>query len=231
MSIFEDKVFENMDWLNQTIEPIVFSGNDVLLSMPSVIEIPKEDIMTTITSNATIYYSKIIRREMNARNIAPGYYKLLSDAYVIKSPDESILIDLRDDCFPTILLEKTIDSMDDKSIMQYVVDRTHEIISYHTYSYTDTGRINELLDILDSSKHFPATRSLKKKRQQISQCYRIAITTDAWRIRDADLMIRIAHWINTYAQDGNLASLRNLSLMKVMTHKNKPIYSIKEETK
>ena len=72
-------------------------------------------------------------------------------------------------------------------------------------------------------------KSGKKKVTAIKERLIKIFETNEWRIRDMALANKVGFWIKGYISGGNLADLTNLCKLKVMTHNNMPIYSVKEE--
>ncbi len=52
--------------------------------------------------------------------------------------------------------------------------------------------------------------------------------TNEWKIKDTELANKVGFWIKDYIVDGNLAAYSNFCRLKVMTHKDQPIYSMEE---
>jgi hypothetical protein len=48
-------------------------------------------------------------------------------------------------------------------------------------------------------------------------------------IRDVSLVEKLGKWIELYCVDGNLPALANIAKIKIMSHQNRPIYSIQEQ--
>jgi hypothetical protein len=221
MSFFDDEVYENLDWLSQATMPLVFSGNKILSDLPDKIEVN----MRNVDLNSFLYVSEIL----HGFNIGHGSIATsIMECYVFKSEGEEI--DPIKDIYPTVWLEKIKKDFSEKDIINYV--RSH-IIQHHTDKKADIGRINEILDLIDykHTEHTVNLRTSRSARKKMSGVFRRLheiFSKNEWQVRDADLMISFVGWINQYILDGNLAALTNITKLKIMTHKNQPIYSIKE---
>jgi hypothetical protein len=86
-----------------------------------------------------------------------------------------------------------------------------------------------MLDLLGGCNEDIKNRSAKKKLIAIKLRLTQIFKTNEWRIRDMALSNKVGFWIAGYISTGNLACLTNLCKLKVMTHNNMPIYSVKEE--
>ena len=53
MSIFEDKTYNEMDWVSQAVEPIVSSLNDRLATFPNEFTFAFSDLVRLATSGYT----------------------------------------------------------------------------------------------------------------------------------------------------------------------------------
>ena len=90
-------------------------------------------------------------------------------------------------------------------------------------------RINEILDTLGGCTEDMKNRSARKKLHRVKGRLEEIFRTNEWRVRDMNLANNVGYWIKAYIMNGTISDLVNLTKLKVMTHSNMPIYSIKEE--
>ena len=222
MSFFDDEVYDNLDWLSQATMPLVFSGNKLLGNLPDRIDV---DVASIDLSGYFRKNNVLYRYEVGERSIA----SLIADCYVFKG--EGDVVDPVNDIYPTVWLEKVKKDFSEKDIINYV--RSQLSTNSHSYLGADIGRINEILDLINY-KHegytvnLRSSRSAKKKMRGIFKRLHEIFSKNEWQVRDADLMVSFIGWVNQYVLEGNLAALTNITKLKIMTHRNQPIYSIKE---
>ena len=224
MSFFDDNTYDNLDWLSQATMPLVFSGNKLLGEMPDHIDvdISKISLGGYIGVSSTLKPFYVDDSSLN---------RLITNCYAFKS-DGGTIVDPSKDIYPTVWVEKIKKDLSEKEILSYVRDMITPNRNYHN---NDIGRINEIMDLINykpdpHGKNLRASRSINKKMRGIYQRLQQVLIKGEWQVRDADLMISFNEWVNQYIVDGNLAALTNITKLKIMTHKNQPIYSIKEAT-
>lgn len=224
MSFFEDKVYDNLDWLSQATMPLVFSGNKLLADMPDRIDID----LSNVGYNLGLGMS-VVLESYRIENVSMD--SLLKDCYTFMSIGDTI--DPANNTLPTIWAEKITKNFSDKAILIYVKNQIHK--PTNAVAVADVGRTNEILDLIDyrpdktrGEKDIRSSRSMKKKIRAINNRLTNIFMKNEWQVKDADLMISFADWTYQYMVTGNLAALTNITKLKIMTHKKQAIYSIKE---
>lgn len=228
IDLFKDKEYEEFDWLNKAIEPLLFSIADSFAAIPSVVEISFEKALEFANDS----YSEINFRDLIPKEALP-YDELnyLSDFFILEMDGGTELeVDLRD--IPKdkmIRLRKTVDHLPEDFQRQYVSLQMNRILTGYRRDerHANIGRINEVMDIIGCNEN-RRSRSVYYKMSAISATMSKIVLEDKWRIRNLDLAIKAARWITHYVFDGNLASFQNLIKMKCMTHNGDPIYSVQE---
>jgi hypothetical protein len=238
MGVFEDKKLEQLDWMSQMTETIESYLNTILAKLPNQIIITAEDILrhsgtSYLQLNVNNLISDYIDKSRDDSHITWEEHNLLLKcfAFEIKKDAE---IDLRTGILSgEITLVKIKQTFSDEDL-QPLMGRTGVDIIGRVSDYgggnVPIERLNEILDILGGCGEAMKNRSGKKKAVAIKNRLRQIFATNEWRIRDMTLANKIGTWIRGYIVDGNLADLTNLCKLKVMTHNNMPIYSVKEET-
>lgn len=239
MDLFKDKKFEEFDELTQLIEPFIFELNTVLGKVPEENNLSFEDIIKLTDG-------RIDSRGLNKRDVLEFIYKRnncdISDmSYENKREISNCFVfEIIGDCaidasVPSmtgaITLVKTRSQYNDNEIMDYMVNHMSDAMfrGIRKASQTTASRFHEIAEsfgFLEEMKkctaHKQRTRLLKDK---IVSC----VKDNEIRIRDVNLGIRFGRWINKWLCDGNLAALKNIATLKIVSHADKAIYSINEE--
>ena len=130
-----------------------------------------------------------------------------------------------------VCIVKTINTLSDEDLQPLMGRKGIEALG-HVRDYRSDApleRLNEVLDILGNCQETMSNRSVRKKVIRIKERLSEIFKTNEWRIRDMGLANKVGFWIRGYIMNGNLADLTNFCKLKVMTHNNMPIYSVKEE--
>lgn len=226
MGFFEDEVYNNLDWLSQATLPLVFSGSKLLGEMPDRINVAMPTHKAAFYGG--VYMSDVLEPYiLSSANMAP----LIKNCYAFRSDEKEMIIDPARNIHPVIWAEKIKSNFTEKEIIQHVSSQIHPIAA-SAYN-SDIGRINEILDLMDyKPKHnepnMRSSRSVRKKIRAIVARLHYIFNNNEWQIKDADLMMSFSNWVFQYTISGNLAALTNITKLKIMTHKQQPIYSIKE---
>jgi ribosomal protein S13 len=227
MSFLKDKEWENMDWLNKAVEPIVFSVNNEIPKLPSRIDIPASVFRTAVRRNENyLHVDNLIIDECHKLNM-PKYtidilYKIgFGKLYNVQSEPE-VFYDvgtqtLRGD----IYLVKQIETLDEEAIQSLLISFTYGI------SGMSADTANEIMDII-GCEEARKTKSATKKVRAIRNYMQNVFRENKWNIRNIDLCIKLVMWINAYLDNGNRAALANISKLKCMVYNGHPIYSMEE---
>ena len=119
----------------------------------------------------------------------------------------------------------------DEEIQDYMFKKMKECMFNGLRKASDcpASRFHELAEsfgFLDEMKKCTTFKSRKRLMgEKILACFR----DNEVRIRDVELGIRFGTWIAAYLGNGNLAALKNIATLKIVSYENKAIYSIKEE--
>jgi hypothetical protein len=237
MGVFDDKKFEQLDWMTQITETIESELNGLLARLPDQIELNAAALADHVSGEYfSIEIDSVIRHLMLS---VPG-------GLTLSQNEEQKLVD----CFkfegsPTIefnagtgelagsiVLVKSIPTLSDEELQTFMgLKGINEIGSMDIGEAENWNleRMNEILDVLGDCDADKRNRSFRKKLRRIEKRLMAIFSNNEWRVRDMELADRIGYWVANYIKDGNLASLTNLCKLKIMTHSNMPIYSMEEE--
>lgn len=249
-SLFEDKVFNEMDEMSQMIEPIKDPLNDILSSFPSEIHISNTDILNCISNsyqpylhnNFSICIKNYILRDLMINN---EYFKAnkddvhLTDAY-------SNISDMFDLEFENGDLKKInmSDILSDDGTRIKLIKRC-SVIPMTTFSvrlyakwYINIGnmkkvnQLNNLKDIISmiNSEYFKASQSRSFSTQFDILCTAMEkiFNDDIWKIRNLELAGNIGKWMKSYIKCRDSVAMTNLLKLKLMVSRNNGsgLYSI-----
>jgi hypothetical protein len=237
MGVFDDKKFEQLDWMTQMTETIESELNGLLARLPDKLELNDETLLQCVASYASI----------DSRSVVRGLLEQMSGVPRLDYEEEQVLvscfkfevtpeleIDARGVPNPVkgkVSLVKVVQTFEDERLQKLMGSRG--ISAINRINFNDTPpfeRINEILSILGGECEAQMkNRSTRKKMGAIVDRLRAIFANNEWRIRDMGLADKVGLWIKGYIETGNLACLTNLCKLKVMTHNNMPIYSIQEE--
>ena len=235
MGVFDDHKLEQLDWMTQMTETIESDLNGLLAKLPDRVLLTARDI---IKSGNTSYMS------LSVRDVVRQRAKTADPTFLLSWEEETILfecfefqcigeteIDLRTETLTgEIMLVKTVPTIADEALQRLMGRRGVEAIGRsRDYMNASAERLNEILDMLGGCEEALKSRSIKNKVNRIRSRLDQIFKTNEWRIRDMKLADKVGLWINGYVRTGNLADLTNFCKLKVMTHTNMPIYSVKEE--
>jgi len=226
MSFFEDKEYDNLDWLNAAIDMPTFSLNDRVSQL-------KDEYIFNFDVISRIHFLTIANMLNYCITIDPDQpgmpdkeIKLASELYKIDLKDGTVLNYEDGTLSHPIRLVKTAGMFEDTHLTNIVVKIVRRLLNDNRMQQ-DVSRLNEVMDIIEC-KDMRKSRSLGYKQSAIIEHFTHIVREDVWKIRNMDLMIKAAEWIREFTWTGNLAAIANLTKLKCMTHKGNPIYSMKE---
>ena len=226
MKFLEDKEYEEMDWLTQSVEPHLFSLNDTLRTLPDkhvftyqeMVKLINKDIDTAIHMVAPnmIDYQSV-------REVTKFFKFEIEENTIINTAEAKILSG-------SVTLIKTQDQFSEEEMAEHVCNKVYQIRYNRNCELANMpmSDVHDLLDIFECPKEAYKTTSRKKKVQAVQHAIRTILREDKWRIRNMDLAKKIIDWTAQYVENGNLGAFANLAKLKCMTLKKEPIYSIGE---
>jgi len=242
MGIFDDKVYEEMDFVSQLTEPVFNPLDKKLQQLPDEIiidgfetiwpyiregyggprSLQKDEILKTIIEKAG--FGRVSWEDRRA---------LLKcfDVEINVEDDATLDLEKKQLSGLTIRIFKIKDRFEEeealKSLGKDGLDRMRSVV--WQWRCVPVERVNEILEYMDlrEARKF---RSVRKKLIGLSNALANIMSTNQWRIRDIDLSNKVIDWIRLYLVNGNGAALVNFCKFKMLTHQSdNPIYSIEEE--
>lgn len=236
MGVFDDKKFEQLDWMTQITETIESELNGLLARLPDRIEFDVHKVMEHASSSRFSLQADSVVRDLIRSLPDNNRLSWKEDSKIVKcfkfkmSPD--LELDLEKGTMTgTIALVKTVPTFSDEELQPIMGNNGIQKLSRIQFGENwPLDRMNEMLDVLGKCDDAQRNRSYRKKMARLRERLIEIFSTNEWRIRDMSLADKVGMWIADYIHTGNLAALTNLCKLKVMTHNNMPIYSIEEET-
>jgi hypothetical protein len=238
--MFKDKVYEDMDDISRLIEPFESPINKELAQMPDEIEVDTKYIIDSISSWGwcNIDSSSIISDlayKLDLTNVRYSSMNVASEFFEFKVADleegESITYNAPTNTLShkIFLVKKKLGYEDaelEKQGKSLIISEIKRRLSSNRI--VNKPRMNELAEIY-GAKDVKADRSYRGKVLKFCKHIESMIDDKKLDIRDMELCQKFADWIVTWVRHGSLPALNNLTRIKIITHENRPIYSIEEK--
>jgi len=241
MGVFDDKKFEELDWISQTTEPIDSAINDVLNLIPETTYVDfkmYKEICNDSYYNMNISVSKILNYLIKTHvgheldlQISSTQLNILDRCFKLEVEGEELILDFENKVISGGILKlvKTSTTMDEKVLESILGREGIESLHCARMDYGDQmSRCNEVMELLGNCAEGLKTRSEHRKRRALFNRLNLLFKNNEWNIKDTELANKVGTWIKDYITDGNLAAFSNFCRLKVMTHKGQPIYSMEE---
>lgn len=233
MGVFDDKKFEQLDWMTQITETIDSELNALLVKLPDRTAVKPEQILENLGTYSSLSVSSFIEpliRQGFEGEMAWEEKQKIYNCFKFEV-DENLEVDATTGGMTgKVYLVKVVATLEDKDLQDMMGSRGIEALSRANWgSEPPLVRMNEMLDLVGGCEEAMRNRSANKKMRALASRLRHIFLTNEWRIRDMVLANKVGFWLKGYIADGNLSDLTNITKLKVMTHNNMPIYSVKEE--
>ncbi len=232
MSIFEDKVYQDMDWLSKVCEPIICNLNDVLNKLPNKIELTYDVFVKHVVKsygppsqlNIDNFMLTLIHELEweDQRRILKCFLMQIEGDPILNLNDKTLT-------GGTVSIIKIKDKFEEKEIQELVgIQGLDKHLRHINHKGVPIERINNIVELLGLSEA-RRSRSPSSKITAIIREMENIMRENRWDIKDIALSNRVSLWLKRYIKDGNLAGYTNFCKLKVMTHNDAPIYSIEGE--
>jgi len=233
--MFRDKVYEDLDDISKMIEPYQYSVNEDLSRFPDRLEVSC-DMFTSMsyTSIRDILWRKC--DELNLLNLKQNVWDLYQKEFfsfemVDDSGDivDSLTLNIQTkEINGKIFIIKNLVAFEDEDVAKLAADKIFSIVDRMNWRQTSATRINEVADLLGTAGVLKE-KSSRRKIIMLANDAKELIKSKKIDIRDVSLVEKLGKWIELYCVDGNLPALANIAKIKIMSHQNRPIYSIQEQ--
>lgn len=234
MGVFDDKRYQELDWISQATTPIENKLNDYLALLPDEIDITYNTFIQYMSSyDVNLNLESIVIGELckhasyQSENMHSGRNDFMKNFEF--QTDGPVEIDFDNRVINGRLFVKKINSVMDEKVLEALLGKEGATaIGYIEPSKFSITRANEIAELIGSADDVLKKRSQRQKRQLLYQRVLKLFQNNEWQIMNADLANKLGYWIVDYITTGNLAAMSNFCRLKVMTHKGMPIYSMEE---
>lgn len=234
MGVFDDKKFEELDWISQATEPMDSKLNDVLGALPEEIIIDFDMFKRIIGDSHSMDLDVNSVLSFAIREHCPNNYLTWQQESAIipcfeLQMDSGIDLDFEKETITGMLKFVKIQGTMDEKVLENMLGREGiDAVSSMFFSKDGLSRANEIMELLGNCQKGLKTRSERNKRAIIKTRLISLFKNNEWKIKDTELANKVGFWIKDYIVEGNLAAFSNFCRLKVMTHKDQPIYSMAE---
>lgn len=240
MDLFKDKKRDDFDELTQLIEPFMYKYNEIVSMLPDEIELTFDVILSL---SGPGFYSVSRRKITEIAMLTAGIKEtdLPQNHDTVRMLHEAYEFDIRgnvkfDMSVPemtggTIVAVKKAGVKNDEEIKDEMVKyiEKHMISGQMRASDCPAARFHELAESFGFYEEMKKQTTFNGRKRLLRSKITEEFKNNSIRIRDYELGCRFAKWVSAYLKDGNLAALKNIATLKIMSHEDIAIYSINEE--
>lgn len=234
MGVFDDKKFEELDWISQATEPMDSKLNEILGAMPEEVIIDfamyKRIVGESHSMDLTVdrCISFFANSHLKDQYLTWEQRDVLRPCFEFQMEGE-VDLDFEKQVITGEIKFVRIQSTMDEKVLEGMLGRDGiQVVSRMYFNGPGISRANEIMELLGGCEAGMRTRSERRKRHMIQTRLTKLFKNNEWKIKDTELANKVGNWIASYIVDGNLAALSNFCRLKVMTHKDQPIYSMEE---
>ena len=240
MGTLRDEAYEKLDYLSQLTEVVIGPQNEVLARIPDRIELSFEQVRRFKDRT----WGTRAGFQIGIERILGNVLSTSDSAYIDdikKHFDFEVTPDFQYDLANgtmtgTITLIKIAQQVDEKKLLEIAIDKSCRILSHYEWPAKRLrDKISTVLNVFEPGSGLEWAKKLDGKagwagQAAIKAALSSAILENKWRIRDANVIIKVGSWINSYLSDDSDSStgLVNLLKLKIMIDKDLPIYSVDE---
>lgn len=233
MGVFDDKKFDELDWVSQAIEPIDSKLNEYLSALPDELVFDYQQLASYASgSYPSLNITHVISRLLSYSPVrgSPSWREmnLLSQCFKFEISDDVVINFEESTLVGEIKLVKVQQTLEEDVLKSILGKEGIETFTYVSVPFDAGPRMNEIMEILGGCDAALRTKSTLKKRRFINNRLVELFKTNEWNIKDTELANKVGIWISLYVKSGDMAAFSNFCRLKVMTHKDQPIYSMEE---
>lgn len=241
MSVFDDKRYDQLDWISQAVEPIESYLSTVLEKLPDSVNIDF-DVWISIGSGyggggltldveeALGFLLKKAGTLGGIKELPYNDRRLLCSCYTLECEPNTILDFDKKAMVGTVMLTKTKSTFEAEDLKALMVAKAIQAVVEMSWGGTkDLGRLGEVCEIIGTDYNTAQTRSINKRQYLVRARVEQILRDNEWNIKNVELGEKVGKWITDYVINGRLNAFTNLCKLKVMTHGGKAIYSMEEE--
>lgn len=233
MSIFKDKIYEEMDFLSQAVEPFLDPVIDEFAKLPEVIAVPNAVIAKALDSYDTqsTIIDTVIRAMIDRDKFKElALFHLIKNAYTVVVDGDEFEFDIvnPDNNPRRFSIVKNKSHLEDKMVMNAAIDAYLLDLYYSGPARGDNQslemcrRVASLMEVNSNSK------SCEKLWSEISISVRKHISDGSWKIRSSEAMRQLKRLLVRCVRDNDFSAYATLAKLKIMIHHGQAIYKIEE---
>jgi hypothetical protein len=217
MSFFDDKKFDDLDWISQATEPIESPLNLLLSLMPDELvidynmfnSITKESYSCDIDIGKVIAYLLKSKSELANISISWEEREAINNCFELRLSEEVILNYEEKTLTGTITFAKIRHILDDEVLKRLRGKEGLSLIRNLNFPQEGLARCNDIMELLTGCEEGIKSRSHHTKRSVLSKRLDELFKNNEWNIKDTVLANKVGHWIEDYVRYGGLASYAN----------------------
>jgi hypothetical protein len=230
MGVFDDKRYEALDWVSKAVEPVECGLAKILEEFPEHIEFNYDMLAKHMMNHNNVWrlYAREAIRQFISTTLHSRELALLENCIEFQG-SSALQLDFEAGTMTgTLALVKTRSAFTEEELQSMIGKQGIEECYQLSYGDYDIARLNEIADLLGATDAL-SSRSYRKKVSSVTGRLTEIMQKNEWNIRNVELSDKVGRWIYRYVIYGDLSALTNICKLKVMTHKNLPIYSMAEE--
>ena len=238
MGTLRDEAYEKLDYLSQLTEIVVSPQNEVLGRLPDKFEVSFDFIKQH--KNRTWGYRpgcELTLHAVLASFLNSNDYRYIDDVlpHFQFQVSEDLELDFDENTMKGFIhVVKVNSQIEEKKLLEMAVQKSCYELSH--YSWSGKQLRDRLISVINTLELGRGTTWAQGTAGKISYSGNTEIKTiltdlileNKWRIRDAEIIVKIGRWINAYLTNGNELGLINLLKLRIMVDKDLPIYSVDE---
>ena len=233
MGVFDDKKFEQLDWMSQITETIDSELNGLLARLPDEKTFDMQSLLASSDNSygLSISSGNLVRQMLKdlGSNLEYTEENRIAECFKFEGSDKVQINFETGLLVGELRLVKVTKTLEDEDLQKMMGYKGLESFKNTNYDDSMCARANEILDLIEAPKEGMRTRTIRKKVRAIREHLKDVLLNNKWRIRDMELANKVSIWAKDYITKGNLAPFVNLTKLKVMSYNDMPIYSIEEE--
>jgi hypothetical protein len=231
MGVFDDKKYDELDWISKAVEPLESHITAIFGSMPDEYVFTFEDMNNLVdTAGHNVYASEMVEFVCKKMGLIFTYEEknFISGFFKSEVAPGTVIDYAKGTLSGSIALRKTCEVIEDAKLIQSFGIKGREAISaLNTLDGKEASdRLKEIAELIACKEKLSGR--MASKVREVGSRYTEIVQNNEWNIRSSILADKVGLWIHKYVKHGDLSALCNLTKLKVMTHKKLPIYSVEE---
>lgn len=242
MSSFKDEAYEKLDYLSQLTEVVISPQNEILANLPDRVELSYKDIFRMghkgwgVGNALTLSIHTVLSRyNYQFHRLRDNIRTNIENSFEFEY-SEDFYLDIENQTMNgSAALVKKVFQFEDKQLLETAVQNAcRHIGSRHWPSKRLKERAITILDLIEPGFGRDWASRVQGKLSSnasynIQKKFEEAILNNVWRIRNHDVIVKAAEWINDYmCSEWDNSGLVNLMKLKFMLDRDLPVYSVDE---